>query len=121
MRECARQMLEGISKVATQLDNAHNSSDYLASVSQQQEKIEDASLTPAALYLNSMSEHNESHVQFSARLTGQYAKEFQQYSLAKDVEQPLLEEAAQSLVKKAELEREDSISFEEFLANYYRQ
>ncbi len=121
MRECARHMLADIGKIASQLDHAHDSSDYLASVNLQMQRIEDASLTPAAHYLQTMAENNETHVQISGRLTSQYAEEFEQYPLAKDVEQSLLAEAEQSLLKKAELERNDSISFEEFLDNYYKQ
>ena len=121
MRDCARQMLEDIGAIAAQLDSAHNTRDYSTSIEQQRRKVDNAELTPSARYLAELSANSESHSQFAGRLTQQYASEFQQHELAKDIETALLKDARESLEKQAEIEASDDISFEQFLRNYYEQ
>ena len=121
MRDCANRMLNDISKIAEQLDRAHNTDSYVESVEQQRNKVHDASLTPPARCLTTMEDNNESHIEFIKRQTQQFAEEFAGQALATEVEQALLADAEQSLIKKQELEQDTSINFEDFLAAYYQQ
>ena len=121
MRECASHMLNDITKVAEQLDLAHASEDYSYSLELQRLKLEDASLTPSAKCLHTMAVNHESHIEFSRRQTELFAKEFIKAGIPADVEQQLISEVEESLLKKQELEKDSSLSFEDFLAAYYKQ
>ena len=120
MRDCADRMLNDIHKIAEQLDRAHQTSAYAASVEKQRNKVHDASLTPSARCLSEMAANNESHIQFTQKQTSLFANEFASHTMAAEIEQTLLVEAEQSLVKKQELEKDTGISFEDFLAAYYQ-
>lgn len=121
MRECARHMLENIDKLATRLDQAHGGTRYSDSVQLQLARIEDASLTPSARCLAEMERNGESHVEFIGRQTRQFYQEFVSYDIDKEIEQGLLADAEASHRKQAELEQEKTVSFEEFLADYFKQ
>ncbi len=121
MRDCANHMLNNISRIAAQLDLAHDSDQYIETVEQQRLKVHDAALTPSARCLSIMADNNESHIEFIQRQTRQFAKELAGQALAAKVEQGLLADTEQSLVKKQELEQDTSTSFEDFLAAYYQQ
>ena len=121
MRECASHMLDDIAKVAKQLDQAHHSTDYSDSLELQGLKLEDASLTPSSRCLHTMATNHETHIEFSRRQTELFAKEFIERDIPDDVEQQLISDVEESLLKKQELEKDSSLSFEDFLAAYYKQ
>jgi glutamate--cysteine ligase len=121
MRDCASRMLNDIGLVAQQLDTAHLSSGYSESVERQGLKIHDAALTPSAQCLKEMAKKNESHIEFTQRQTRLFADEFINENLTSDLEQELLGDIKDSLLKQQKLEENTNISFEDFLAAYYRQ
>lgn len=121
MRDCARGMLADMDRIAAELDRAHGGTAYRESVQKQLEKIENASLTPSARVLVEMEKRGESHVEFTARQTREFAADFINHSLDPARERQLLEDAENSLRQQQELEADNSLSFEDFLAAYFSQ
>ena len=121
MRDCANKIINRIEKISEQLDTAHQTKRYSKSIAAQRAKVADASLTPAAKVLAAMEEHNESHIDFGLRMSQTHAKHHKSHSVELQQQQNLLTIAEQSATSQAEIEQQDSIQFEEFLAHYFEQ
>ena len=121
MRDCANNILNSIEKISAQLDAAHQTNRYSQSIAVQREKVADASLTPAAKVLASMKENNESHIDFSLRMSQSHAVQHKSHDVEAQQQQNLLTIAEQSVTSQKEIEQQDSIHFDEFLAHYFEQ
>jgi len=121
MRDCANNILNSIEKISAQLDAAHQTNRYSQSIAVQREKVADASLTPAAKVLASMKENNESHIDFSLRMSQSHAVQHKSHDVEARQQQNLLTIAEQSVTSQKEIEQQDSIHFDEFLAHYFEQ
>jgi glutamate--cysteine ligase len=85
----------------------------------QSAKIYDVSLTPAARTLKELQGNGESFFEFALRMSQAHKSYF--LDLYPPNEQQLSafrHEAETSLEKQAEIERSDTLSFDEYLANY---
>ena len=68
-----------------------------------------------------MKENNESHIDFSLRMSQAHARQHKSHSVEPQQQQNLLTIAEQSATSQADIEQQDSIQFEEFLAHYFEQ
>ena len=121
MRNCANGLLNDMKPVAELLDKAHRTTGYSASLKKQLARIEDDTLTPSAKILKTLTDNKQSLIAFTKDQTVAFAEEFKAHQIEAEVERKLLEEVDASLKKQQELELDNSISFDEFLAAYYRQ
>ena len=81
-----------------------------------------ADRTPSARILTELRNEKESFFAFGMRMANEHREYFE--GLVAVNEQRLQEfeiEAAESLFRQKEIERTDSISFEQYLQNYYSQ
>ena len=121
MRHCAENLLNDMKPVAEQLDQAHRSTGYSDSLAKQMASILDDSLTPSARILGALAANNQSMIAFTLDQSRKYARELQSHRITDTTERGLTDDVEASLVKQQELEQNDSVSFDEFLAAYYRQ
>ena len=121
MRHCAENILNDMKLVAERLDYAHGSTDYADCLAIQMVKVLDDSLTPSAKILGILAASNQSLQDFTWSQTTAFAREFKAHILKEEVERRLLADVEASLQEQQELERDDSLGFDEFLAAYYRQ
>lgn len=121
LRKCASGLLNDIKPVAEQLDRAHRTSDYSDSLEKQLAKVEDDSLTPSAKILSTLADRQQSLLEFTQEQTRLFAREFKAHKIQKETENRLLADIETSIKKQQELEQDNSVSFDEFLAAYYRQ
>ncbi|TVS92893.1 hypothetical protein, partial [Enterobacter hormaechei] len=84
----------------------------------QQAKVDDASLTPSAQVLASMSEHDESFGQFSLRQSMLHAKAFREMPLAAEHQQVVENLASESITEQVRLETLDQEDFHQFMDAY---
>jgi len=115
------EIFTGLAEVAQILDKAYECSSYSETITMEQSKIEDSKLTPSAQILQSI-------INKELSLTGMaldLAKQYKQQSHSQDYryfDQSYFEEQAElSLTKTKEIEATDTLSFDEFLANYFEQ
>ena len=121
LAEWARQLLTEMSDVATAMDAAHDTSDYSASLEEQRAKVDDPELTPSARILREMRERDLPFMRLAMAYSEQWAQELRAEAMTSDVEQAFLDEATRSLAAQRDVEAGDSISFEQYLANFYTQ
>lgn len=121
MRNCANGLLNDMKPVAELLDKANRITGYSDSLEKQLAKVQDDSITPSAKILETLFDGKLSLLTFIRNQTDAFAGEFKSHKIDDDVERKLLEDVDASLKKQQDLERDNRISFDDFLAAYYRQ
>ncbi len=118
MKAWATELLERIAPLAALLDQSHGGDAHSKALDEQLAKIKDASLTPSARVLASMTEHKESFAQFSMRQSLAHAEYFRNQPLSKQEQTAFEESARQSLVQQLELEQNEVGDFDVFVGSY---
>lgn len=121
MRDCAVGILNEMVNTATQFDRAHDNQLYTASIAKQRLKVHDVSLTPSAQVLNEMVSADESHLAYTARKSAEHKRYFERKELSVNLSTALMEEVEQSLKAAAKLGDSDTVSFEQYLEDYFEQ
>ena len=113
-------IIEELSAVAELLDQAGNCSFHQDALHQQRLKLADSSLTPAAQLLTALQETGLEYVDF----TLQQAKAHQK-TLTEPLNAAVLQQwqdlATNSLTEQQLMEKNDTISFDEYLRNYAKK
>ena len=121
LTDWANELLDKIGKTAGLLDQAHGSDNYQQALNKQRAKVADPELTPSAQILKEMRQRELPYFQLAMEYTQEWANGFRNNSLEPSQQQALEQAALDSIAKQQEIEAADTISFEEFLANYYQQ
>lgn len=115
----AAELLEKMAPLVKLLDESHGGDEHAKSLSAQLAKVNDASLTPSAQVLASMTEHKESFTAFSFRQSEAHAKYFRSEPLSADDQSTFETLARTSLAQQAELEQtEETVDFDTFVGAY---
>lgn len=117
----ASDLLAGIDRVASLLDGAHDSSDYRAAVASQSRKVEDPELTPSARVLREMREGDLPYFRLALDYSRRWAEHFRAEPLDADTQARFERETRESLSAQRDIEAADSISFEQYLEQFYAQ
>jgi len=120
LRQWGSELCEQFQPVAALLDQTHDTQLYSQALSRQRAVIDDAELTPSATILRLMRENQESFHAFSMRKTREHAAFFRQLPDQPERRQQFQALALDSLRQQAELEAGTHITFDDYLANYYR-
>jgi glutamate--cysteine ligase len=117
----ARELLDSMRGVCELLDEGDPQRPYSAALEIQAAKIDDPTLTPSARTLEEMRATGESFAQLALRMSRAHKAYF--LDLYPPNEQRLAEfaaEAEESLRRQAGIEAADTLTFDQFLANYFR-
>ncbi|MFT7525726.1 MAG: glutamate--cysteine ligase [Arenicella sp.] len=117
LKVAANQMLDCIGKAAAMLDQANQTKLYSAAVTAQRTKVADPSLTPSGRIM-AMVESGEGFLEISKRLADQHKDYFKHIDNTQLSDSKMRQLAEQSLLEQAEMERNDVISFDQYLAAY---
>ena len=120
LQQWALELIDSMRGICELLDEGDNQRPYMAALELQEAKVNDAALTPSARSLEELRNTGESFAQFALRMSGVHKNYF--LGLYPPNEQRLAEfaaQAAESLEKQAAIERADSVSFDQYLANYF--
>lgn len=122
----AGELLTALEPIATLMDaqgNASGPSDYVDALAAMQARVADSSLTPSAQILAQLRERGETFYQWAAARAVEQRDDYCARPLPAEALQAMADDAARSLADQAELERDSAAgpSFEQFLADYYRQ
>jgi glutamate--cysteine ligase len=121
LRDWARELIDSMRGVCELLDQRDPQRPYTAALELQAAKIEDPALTPSARTLEELASTGESFAQLALRMSRLHKAYF--LDLYPPNEQRLAEFAAEteeSLEKQAAIEAADNMSFDQFLASYFR-
>ena len=114
-------LIEEMRPIAATLNSAHETTDYLDVLSTMKARLEGTSLTPAAQLLVEMADNNETYYRMAMRKACEQREQFNAVALAADVVEKYQSLAAQSLQKQKDIEQSDTISFDDYLAAYYKR
>ncbi len=117
----ATELLDQVALVSALLDKAHQSTLYAHSVAIQRNKVIDSSLTPSARVLRELQAGNQTWSQFVMEWSSSHSRYFKRCPYDGELMHSAGELAERSLSEQAETERQDAISFEEYLGKYYKQ
>jgi len=118
--EQSRKLAE-MQPVATLLDKANNSAEYQSTLATMGERLQNSSLTPAAVLLDEMNQHNETYYRMAMRKAVEHREYFRSESLAPEVIEKYQRLAEQSQLEQQQIEASDSVSFDDFLTAYYHR
>jgi glutamate--cysteine ligase len=120
LKTWAGELLEGISRVCKLLDEGFDQPLYMPALEAQRERVGDPESTPSARVLQEMRERGESFLQFGSRWAGQHRDFFHGLHRCDPgrVSQ-FVAEASASLARQRDIERKDSLSFKQYLEEYF--
>jgi len=124
LRDWANDLCGAMQGVAECLDLANSSSvheetAYTESLARQIACVNDASLTPSARMLNSMQKNNEGFFHFAKRMSNNHHDYFNEKSLSAERKAFFDKSVADSLKKQKQMESEETMSFDDFLQDYF--
>lgn len=120
-------LLDNMAATANLLDTAQNTNLYTQALNSQRQKISDPSTTPSAIILDTIFDKNISFYEFAMSKALEhecYFKRCQTNDIAKDdplilANNDLISLSKESIEKQKEIEAADTLSFEDFLAQYF--
>jgi glutamate--cysteine ligase len=118
----ATDILQAMQPICEILDQNITGKPYSTSLQLQQQCVDDASLTPSAKILDHLRQQQQSFSRFSIEVSNQYADYFKSKPpLADAIEQHFKQMVTSSHQQQQQIEAEDCLNFDDFLANYFKQ
>lgn len=119
LQEAAKRLMARLHPVALLLDLSHaTSTPFSSALEQQQARVEDVTLTPSARLLELVKESG-GHTQAVLQLARAQREQLLTCPLSKAREQLFTELASRSLEEQKNLEAQDHLSFDDYLAEYF--
>ena len=120
IQQWSRQLFDDMSPVAKQLDSAFGSTDYSDALHHFQRCIDAPELTPSARLLEEIRNSGDTYFHSALKHARQHREYFMDTPLDPVLEEQLRDQAMVSVAKQQQIEQADQLSFDAFLANYYR-
>ncbi len=122
LRQWARDILDAMQPVCEILDAGDKAKPYTAALESQRKLVADASLTPSAKILAKMQEREIPFGRFGLDASAEHEEYFKSLPpLDDEAMQGFKEMATKSHQKQKQIEMDDDLGFDEFLANYFAQ
>lgn len=121
LKAWADDLLTQMKDIATALDDVHTTSAYCEALQNQRAKVADPELTPSARVLREMRETKLPFFKLAMQYSERWSEHFKQRVLDPAVVQRLADETASSFAAQHDIEAADTVSFEEYLADFYAQ
>ncbi len=120
LRDWATELLARVATVAALIDDAERSDSYVEAVRNMQGLVEEPDATPSARMLADMRSNDCSYFDFVLSVARGHRDYFQSITpLAAERVREFEQEARQSIERQRAIEEADSITFEEYLDNYF--
>ncbi len=114
-------ILDGVSNTAQALDSAHGSKTYQAIVEQMRALVRDPELTPSAKMLATLRDRNLSYFNYMMERAREQAQYYGERPLSAAELDAARQTAEVSLAQQGQIESGDSVDFDQYLRDYYRQ
>jgi glutamate--cysteine ligase len=115
----ANEIFADLALVAANLDKANATSRYSEAVEKEQAKVDDPKQTPSAKWLDILLEHNIDNSKLGLELAEEYKKYTSGLSYLHFDETLFSKQAKESLEAKTKIEEADTLSFSQFIAQYF--
>jgi len=119
LKDWALELCQAMQELAGLLDEINHTDTYSKSLAAQIECIYDSSKTPSARMLREMRDHKEGFFHFAQRKSLQYLDYFKSRPLSPERQQFFEALSRESLARQLEIERSDTLSFDEYLQQYF--
>ncbi|MFT7312492.1 MAG: glutamate--cysteine ligase [Paraglaciecola sp.] len=119
MSQWAQELFSGLREIAKIMDRNTLKPEFTQAVETEWQKIVDPDLTPSAKILSILLSDEKDNGVLGIELAEQYKLEFSKLDYQYIDGPMLVQQANESLSKQAELEQADTISFDDFLADYF--
>ncbi len=117
----AAEIVDQMDGVCEILDGDDPDKPYSTSLRARRQDLADTERLPSARILADMRAHGESFFRFAMRLSQNHRDYFLQRRLPATKQQLFQELARQSIEKQREIEAADTLTFDEYLSNYFSQ
>lgn len=117
----AQAILDELLPIADILDQGESGQPYRASIERQRPAVTDPEQTLSARTLREMRSERESFAEFALRLSRQHARHWLDRQLPPERTTEFAGEAERSWQRQATIEANDTVSFDEFLCQYWNQ
>ncbi|MDX1734248.1 MAG: glutamate--cysteine ligase [Halioglobus sp.] len=121
LADWADELLRQMQPVAEAFDRANDSTDYAASLREQGARVADAQLTPSARILQEMRDRDLPFFRLAMEYSERWAAHFRARELAPEVLAAFEQETERSHAAQAQLEADESTTFESHLQAYFAQ
>ncbi len=115
------QLIAQMQPVAALLDRANSCDEFQGSLSSMAQRLRNNALTPAALLLSEMQQHNETYYRMAMRKAVEHREYFHSEKLAPQVVEKYQQLAAKSQLDQQQIEASETLSFDDFLTAYYQR
>ena len=119
--ELAKPILDAMQDAANWLDSAGMTDRHSQAVARAQGMLTGNIETPSARVLREMTEQQLSYSQLMGSYSEQWHREFEHQAIPSQIKTALADEAIASLRRQREIESNESLSFEDFLGQFYAQ
>jgi len=116
--EWADELLQDVGHAAVLLDNIHNTADYSLANAAQLAKLANPDLTPSARVLREMREARRPFCAYTMGQSAATQAHFTGMALPEKRLQEMQEASRLSLVRQAEIEAGDTVSFEDYVRQW---
>ena len=120
LREWGQLLFDEMRPVADLLDSAHQTNAYSQAFNVMMLKLTDDGATPAAMLLEEMRANGETYYAMAMRKATEHRDYFQAKPPSAETTAKYRQLAEESLRRQTEIEASDTLSFDDFLAGYYR-
>ena len=121
LRDWADEICAGMQGICALLDGGDSNGPYCQALENQRQGIADSSRLPSARMLAIMEASDESFFQYAMRVSREHRDFFANTPLSDDRRAEFETEASRSLAEQQQIESSDSVSFADYLANYFEQ
>lgn len=121
MQDWAEELFADMMPIARHLDMANNSERYSAALKQFYLSLLDPSQTYSGQLLNQLLATQQDNGRFILSLSAQYREQLLQQPYQFYNQQQFEDAAQQSLQRQGDIEQQDSISFEQYIAEYFAE
>lgn len=121
LSQWSEQLLNSMSGIAQVMDKSSASTLYSQTISEQMAKVEDPELTASARVLREMTEKNLPFFRLAMEYSVQWAEHFRARPLSEHKQSLFDAECRRSTQAQTEIEESDTLSFDQYLQNFYDQ
>ena len=113
-------LMAEIQPVAEMLDQANSTAEYSTTAELMKTRLQDNSLTPAAQLIAEMTANNETYYGMAMRKAQEHRQYFKSKALNSETAEKYRRLAEESQLKQKQIEASDSLTFDQFIADYYQ-
>jgi len=118
LTDWGNEIFEQLYGIGEALDHAHGSRDFTTAINHQREKLETSDATPSARIINTLKDQGISFFEFGLTQSEAHRRYFKAHPPSTEQNMAFRRAATASLHQQQEIEANDQLSFDQFLAQY---